>query len=317
MQIKLLIILSVIIAFISGMIIVLERDVYNFENEINKMKTQDSFPVKIKSTIEHKELKQNGYSIHYYVSGNASKELIVFLHPAFADHRCFDKQVDFFSKNYRIITIDMLGHGLSEVNKAKEKIDFSIEHIDEIIKLEGRGKAHFVGVSMGTLIAQYYALKYPQKVLSMTLLGGYDINADNTDIAKAQSSEKIKWIFKALVSMNSFRKYVSSVSAYHPEEQARFYEMAGHFTRKSFIAMSGLGDVIKQRDHVKHEYPLLILCGDKDMELAQQVSRKWHDSDPHSRYFLIKNAGHCANMDNPDEFNKIVMEFIKQKNIKK
>ncbi len=312
MKNKLLIILSVIIAFISGVIIIMEIDVYNFENEINKMKTKEANPVKIKSPIEHKELKQNGYSIHYYVSGNASKELMVFLHPAFADHGCFDKQIDFFSKNYRIITIDMLGHGLSEVNKAKEKIDFSIEHIDAIMKLEGKDKAHFAGVSMGALIAQYYALKYPKKVLSMTLLGGYNINADNRDIAKAQRFENIKWIFKALVSMNSFRKHVSSVSVYRPEEQARFYEMAGHFTRKSFMAMSGLGDVIKQRDHVKHEYPLLILCGDKDIELAQQVSRKWHESDPKSSYYLIKNAGHCANMDNPDEFNKVVMEFIKQ-----
>ncbi len=313
MKNKLLIILSIIIAFISGVIIIMEIDVFIFENEINKMKTKDTFPVKIKSSIEHKELKQNGYSIHYYVSGNASKELIVFLHPAFADHRCFDKQIDVFSKSYRIITIDMLGHGLSEVNKAKDKIDFSIEHIDEIMKLEGRDKAHFVGVSMGTLIAQYYALKYPQKVLSMTLLGGYDINADNQDLIKAQRYENIKWIFKALISMNSFRKYVSSVSVFRPEEQARFYEMAGHFTRKSFMVMSGLGDVIKQRVNIKREYPLLILCGDKDLDLAKQAGRKWHDSDPQSSYYLIKNAGHCANMDNPDEFNDVVMKFIKHK----
>jgi pimeloyl-ACP methyl ester carboxylesterase len=220
----------------------------------------------IESTIEQKELKQNGYSIYYYASGNKEKELIVFLHSAFADHRCFDKQIDYFAKEFRIVTIDILGHGLSKVEKVKDKIDFTVNHIDTILKNEGYSKAHFVGVSMGTLIAQYYSLHYPDKVQSMTILGGYDINADNKEISKAQRSENIKWIFKALFSMNSFRRYVSSVSVSQPVEQARYFEMASLFTRKSFLCMSGLGTILKQRDNIIRNYPLLILSGDKDME---------------------------------------------------
>lgn len=146
----------------------------------------------------------------------------------------------------------------------------------------------------------------------MTILGGYDINANNKEIAKAQRSENIKWIFKALFSMNSFRKYVSTVSVSQPNEQARFYEMASMFTRKSFTCMSGLGNVIKQRDNIIRNYSLLILSGDKDIELAKIMSKKWHDYEPTSKFYMIKNAGHCANMDNPNDFNRIVMSFIKQ-----
>lgn len=267
----------------------------------------------IGSYIEQKELKQNGYSIFYYVTGDKEKELVVFLHPAFADHRCFDKQIDYFAKEFRVVTIDMLGHGLSKVEKAKDKIDSTIHHIDTILKNEGYSKAHFVGVSMGTLIAQYYSLHYPYKVRSMTILGGYDINADNKEISKAQRSENIKWIFKALFSMNSFRRYVSAVSVSEPVEQAHFYEMACLFTRKSFICMSGLGNILKQRDNIIINYPLLILSGDKDIELAQRMSKKWHDREPASKFHMIENAGHCANMDDPNSFNRIVMDFIKQK----
>ena len=264
------------------------------------------------SLIEKKELKQNGYTIFYYATGDKEKELIVFLHPSFADHRCFDKQVDYFAKEFRVVTIDMLGHGLSKVEKAKDKIDHTIHHIDTILKNEGYTKAHFAGVSMGTLIAQYYSLHYPDKVQSMTILGGYDINANNKEISKAQRSENIKWIFKALFSMNSFRRYVSSVSVSQPVEQARFYDMASLFTRKSFICMSGLGNILKQRENIVRNYPLLILCGDKDIELAKRMSKKWHESEPASKFQMIENAGHCANMDDPDTFNKIVISFIKQ-----
>ncbi len=263
-------------------------------------------------SIEKKELKQNGYSIYYYSAGDKESELIVFLHPAFADHRSFDKQIDYFSKEFRVVTIDMLGHGLSRVEKAKDKIDFTIHHIDTILKIEGYSKAHFVGVSMGTLIAQYYSLHNPDKVQSMTILGGYDINADNKEIAKAQRSENIKWIFKALFSMNSFKRYASSVSVSNPVEQAHFYEMASLFTRKSFTVMSGLGNIIKQRDSIDRNYPLLILSGEKDIELAKKMSKKWHDNEPTSQFHEIENAGHCANMDNGGEFNRIVMNFIKK-----
>lgn len=271
---------------------------------------KDNYTYKVESSIDQKELKQNGYSIFYYATGDKEKELIVFLHPAFADHRCFDKQIDYFAKDFRVVTIDMLGHGLSKVGKAKDKIDFTIHHIEAILKNEGYTKAHFVGVSMGTLIAQYYSLHYPDKVQSMTILGGYDINANNEEISKAQRSENIKWIFKALFSMNSFRRYAASVSLSNPAEQARFYEMASLFTRKSFMCMSGLGNVIKQRDSITRTYPLLILSGDEDIELAMRMSKKWHDNEPTSEFHVIENAGHCANMDNAAEFNSIVMNFI-------
>jgi pimeloyl-ACP methyl ester carboxylesterase len=114
--------------------------------------------------------------------------------------------------------------------------------------------------------------------------------------------------------MNSFRRYVSSVSVSKPAEQANFYEMASLFTRKSFTCMSGLGNVLKQRDNINRNFPLLILSGDKDLELARRMSKKWHDNEPKSKFHMIESAGHCANMDNADEFNRIVMGFIKQGN---
>ncbi len=266
----------------------------------------------IKCPVEHKVLKQEGYSIHYYTSGDPTNELIFFLHAAFADHRNFDKQIDHFSKNYRVVTIDLLGHGLSAVEKARDKIDASVTHIALILQSEGYEKAHFVGVSMGTLIAQYFALLQPEKVLSMTVLGGYDINADNSEIVRAQRSEQFKWIFKALISMNSFRRYVSKVSVSNSENQSRYFEMAGFFTLRSFASMAGLAKVLQKRENIKRDYPLLILCGDKDLELAQRMNKKWHESDTTSLYSIIERAGHCANMDNPEDFNRIVSAFINQ-----
>ncbi len=281
---------------------------------IENMKNEQNYSINIGTTIEHKILEQDGYNIHYYVSGTDKKDLIVFVHPAFGNHHCFDKQIDFFASKYRVITIDLLGHGLSQAGKAKDKIDISTEHLRLIIENERFEKAHFVGVSMGTLIAQYFALLHPEKVSSLTILGGYDINTNNKEVAKAQRSENIKWIFKALLSMSSFRKYTASAIAIKPESQAKFYEMTKMYKRKSFIVMSGLSNILKQRDNLKKNYPMLIISGDRDIDLSIRMAKAFHENEPNSEFYLIQNAGHCANMDNEQEFNKILMDFlIKQK----
>jgi len=277
---------------------------------IENMKNEQSYSINIETTIEHKILEQDGYNVHYYVSGDDKKELIVFLHPAFGNHHCFDQQIDFFASNYRVVTIDLLGHGLSQAVKTKDKIDKSSEHIRMIVENEGYEKAHFVGVSMGTLITQHFALLHPKKVSSLTLLGGYDINSNNKEVAKAQRVENVKWMFKALFSMNSFRRYTASNIAIKPESQARFYEMTQMYTRKSFTVMSGLGNILKHRENEKKSYPMLFMSGDNDIDLSIRMSKSFHENVPNSEFHLIPNAGHCANMDNDKEFNKTLMAFL-------
>lgn len=306
-----LIILTFLIAPILGLKIYFEVDNIIYKNRIKKMNKE--YNIQIESSIEHKTLKMDDYEIHYFVSGKENNDLILFLHPAFSDHRVFNQQIDFFSKKYRVITVDLIGHGLSKNKKSKDKIDASSKHIEKILEIEGYEKVHLVGVSMGTYIAQYFALNYPDKVLSMTMAGGLDINVNNKEVVKAQRSEQIKWMVRALFSMNSFRSYVSKNVVSKLQEQAHFYQMASLFKRKSFKVMSGLANVLQERENITIDYPLLLLCGDKDIGLIKKINKGWHESEPSSEYCIIKNAGHCANMDNSEDFNRIAEKFIAQK----
>lgn len=280
------------------------------ETGLEKMNKHIEHTVRIESSMEHKILKVDETEIHYFVSGNKNGDLIVFLHPAFSDHRAFDQQVDFFSKKYSVITIDLIGHGLSKAKKSKDKIDASTKHIEEILNIEGFDKAHFVGVSMGSLIAQYFALHHPERTKSLTALGGYNINVENKEVEKAQRTSNLGLIFRAIFSMKSFRKKTAELTCVSEKGQALFYESASLYERKSFLVMQGLQNVIKDRPHVNPKYPLLILTGESDIALAQKMAKEWHSATDKSIFYIIKNAGHCANMDNPLQFNKLVEIFI-------
>ena len=286
-------ILGLIIIPILGFKIYFEIDNAVYNNKIKHMVDYNDLTVQIESSVEHKTLNMDGYEIHYNVSGKDNNELIVFLHPAFSDHRAFDQQIDYFSKDYRVITIDLIGHGLSKANKSKDKIDASSEHIRKILELEGDGRVNLVGVSMGSLIAQYFALQYPDKIKSLTALGGYDINKENKEVEKVQRASNLGLIFRAVFSMKSFRKKTAEITCITKKGQALFYGTAGFYERKSFLVMQGLQNVIKDRKNIKPKYPTLILTAEFDIELAKKLAKEWHTNLDNSEYFrhCIKFSG--------------------------
>lgn len=247
--------------------------------------------------------------IHYYITGDNQTEAIIFLHPAFADHRTFNQQLAFFSPKYKVITIDLLGHGQSQGIKTHEGIDSSAEHIREILDMEGIEKIHLVGVSIGSLIAQNFANLYPDRVLSLCSVGGYDINHYDSSIEKEQRKQQLSFIIKALLSIKWFSKSNSLVSAITEAAQTEFYKMNLLIKRRSLRYLGTLKNIMN-KFQTERNYPLLILCGDKDNALAIKLSRAWSESESDSLFKLINKAGHCANMDNPRVFNETLMSFI-------
>lgn len=269
---------------------------------------------------KHKEMKMEikhkhtASAIHYFVSENNPSEekgAILFIHPAFADHRAFDEQVSFFSTDYKVITMDLLGHGLSQGFKTKEKIHDTYKHIDEILANENIQKIHLVGVSVGALMAQDFANKYPEKIASLSSLGGYDINNYDSSIEKAQRKEQIGFMLKALFSIKLFSKSNSEISAYTEQAQKQFYRMNMLFKRRSFAYMTSLGRIMNQNKSMP-AFPILIIYGEHDNDLAISLSKAWYSNSKGSKLITIKDAGHCANMDNPQGFNQAIMNFLQE-----
>ncbi|MDR0419026.1 MAG: alpha/beta hydrolase, partial [Prevotellaceae bacterium] len=312
MKISLLILL-IIIGIVLIVKICFEVDARRYERYIDESDAKKiGLPT---SAVEHKVLKQKGYDIHYFVSGTLEGDLIILLHPAFSDHTVFDAQIDALGEKYRVVAVDLIGHGLSRVRKSDDKIDVSAKHIVEIIECEGYSSAHVLGVSMGSLVAQYVGVGYPDKMRSLTVLGGYDINRVNPKLLKEQNSSNIQLMIRALLSMRSFKKYGSGITAYTTEGKIKFYESMRLYTRKSFLVMRGFMNIIKDRNLVA-SYPTLIMVGEHDIPLALDLAREWHRNSEGSEYVEIDNAGHCANLDNVEQFNSALLNFIHKSNRK-
>ena len=110
--------------------------------------------------------------------------------------------------------------------------------------------------------------------------------------------------------MKAFRKYASSITAETENARVLFYESTSLYQRKSLLVMQGLQNVVKDRETTQPKYPILIVNGEQDIDLAVKMAKELHSEIENSKFEIIKKAGHCANMDRPEEFNQIVKSFI-------
>ncbi|MEN4012413.1 MAG: alpha/beta hydrolase [Chloroflexota bacterium] len=260
-------------------------------------------------TLQERQLQKANVSLCYYTQGDPSKEAIVFIHPAYGDHTCFHHQVDVFGEDYHVISVDMLGHGNSQVKGGGVTIEKTVDLIAEVIQAEGHTQAHLVGVSLGSLMAQAVAHRFPQRVKSITVTGGYSIFGDNSAIMKAQNREIIKAFFLILFWMDGFRRYVVKNTNLVESEREVFYRAMQKFTRRSLPVMSGMSKILDKTPRAL-PHPLLIIIGEQDLPILLSNARDWQKREPNAQLQIIPNAGHCANMDNPVAFNHVLREFI-------
>lgn len=261
------------------------------------------------TSLQAKHLKKDTYSLYYYTQGDPSKEALFFIHPAYGDHTCFHHQVDVFSLNYHVISLDMPGHGKSQVKSGKIGIDATVDLVAEILAAERHAQAHLVGVSLGSLVAQAVACRYPQMVRSVTVTGGYSIFGDNSAISKAQNREIFKALFMMLFWMDGFRRHVVRQTNVVEAEQQVFYRAMQHFTRRSLPLMAGMSKILEKAPNTLSQ-PLLIVIGEQDLPILLNNAHNWQQRETNARLEILPAAGHCANMDNPAAFNRVLAEFI-------
>lgn len=255
------------------------------------------------------QYKLGGSPIVYYISSREHMEWVLFIHAAFVNHNMFKNQVDYFKDKYNVLTVDIIGHGNSVDTHKGDSIDKMSEWINEILKKEKIDKIHIVGISLGAVLAQDFANKYPSVVKSLACFGGYDINNFDAKLQKGNSSTQSRMMLKSVFSVKWFAQSNKKISAYTEKAQNDFYEMNIKFPKKSFMYLATLKSMVNAQKTAPREYPLLIGYGEHDIPQEKTAVQMWKKIEPNAQTVIFEGAGHCVNMDVPQEFNKALEEF--------
>lgn len=260
-----------------------------------------------------KQYRQENNPIVYYVSGREHRAWVLFLHAAFVDHDLFREQAAYFQDRYNVLTLDVIGHGNSVHTQKGDSIDKMSFWIMEILQKENIEKIHIVGVSLGAVLAQDFANRYPEAVASLACFGGYDINNFDPRLQKQNGMAQMGMMMKAVFSVKWFAQSNKKISAFTPQAQEAFYEMNMRFPKKSFMYLATLNSMVNTHKTGKRDYPLLIGCGEHDIPMERTAVELWKQREPDAVTAILEGAGHCVNLDAPEAFHTLLEEFWSRK----
>lgn len=245
----------------------------------------------------------NNGQIYYEVVG--SGEPIVFVHGFTLDHTMWQPQVEFFSKDYQIVTYDARGFGKSSLPEGP--YDHAAD-LRALLKHLGIAQVHLVGLSMGGRIATNFTLAYPNAVKSLTLmdsaLDGYKSEVDWNVHAKEQGVEKAKenWLNHELFTVTQKRPEVAAALRVIVESYSGWHWL--HHDPQNHTNTHA-------RDHL-HEItkPTLVVAGEGDLIYFHNIANVLAAGIPSAQKVIVPNAGHMVNMEAPDEINNLLADFI-------
>jgi pimeloyl-ACP methyl ester carboxylesterase len=244
----------------------------------------------------------DGIPIHSTVRGNGPKT-IVFVHGWTCDESSWREQVPFFEKNYRVITLDLPGHGKSgSPSNGPLTMELFARSI-EAVRVEAKaGKIVLVGHSMGTPVIRQYARMYPANVAAMVPVDGLlrlsgSFNAPNPDQMKGPDGLKnreamIRGMFGKSATP-AIQDHILKMMLAAPETTAT-QAMAA-----TFASPGGVDD--------KFTVPALGIYADHSASDDPAYFKKIF---PNGTTVEVPGTGHFVMMEKPAEFNRLLADFL-------
>lgn len=237
---------------------------------------------------------------------------LVFLHGFLENSGMWDFYTAEFSKKYRVITIDLLGHGQSESVGYIHSMEDMADAVQTVLSELRIRKAAFIGHSMGGYAALAFAELYPDHVKGIVLLNS---------TSRADSEERKRNRDRAIVAVKqSYTNFIkmSIANLFSEENRERLADVIE--TAKSEALKTPLQGIIaalegmktrNDREVILHfaPYPVLLILGKKDPVLNYEDSLEQIENTPVK--LVTFNDGHMSHLENREELVNVLRDFFK------
>lgn len=254
-------------------------------------------------------------SLLHYRTYKASQDSpwVTFIHGAGGSSSIWHKQIREFRKEHNVLLIDLRGHGQSDRGlwkKGDTFQDVSKEVIEVLDELE-IGKTHIIGMSLGTIVAQTMADHYPERVESL-ILGGAIIRFDIRTKMLLWIGRATKFFIPYMLLYKLFA-YIIMPLKKHEESRLAFVNEAKKMCQKEFVKWLSLTRVINpylsRLQTTTTAIPTLFLMGDEDYLFIPPIEEAVRRNEVFE-FTKIKDSGHVCNIDQPEKFNQLSIDYI-------
>ena len=244
---------------------------------------------------------------------------IILLHGYPFDKTMWQPQLDFLKSSYRLIPCDIRGFGKSTDEESSLSIDLFGDDLIMFMDKLNIEKAIVCGLSMGGFITLNAQKRFPNRFEALILCDTQCIS-DTTDV-KAKRYKIIDEIetdgvtdFNEGFIKNVFHKD-SITNKKELVEQLRsvVFSNSKHIIRQGLVALAERSETCSTLNEIT--IPTLIICGRKDVVTPLVQSEFMNATIKGSILHVIDNAGHVSNLEQPDKFNKHLLDFLSSLNV--
>lgn len=254
---------------------------------------------------------------HYYPTEQQSNaHTLILLHGIGGNSNIFYKQIDAFKAHFNVLCIDLPGHGNSPHVDAYERcfsFDVVVEEIERTMEDLHIQRAHFVGISLGSIVIHHLLQRAPERVMS-AVLGGTITRFDPFSKTLLAIGQRIKrftphiWVYKLFAQ-------IMMPKANHQTSRRFFIQEAKKMSRHNFFTWFTLIQNVKETyKHVQQmgaAVPKLYISGDEDHLFVKGLLEDIKQ-DVQASAVILERCGHICNIERAQEFNEAALQFIRK-----
>jgi 3-oxoadipate enol-lactonase len=255
----------------------------------------------------------NGVDTHYVFEDRSGGPALAFIHQLGGDLSVWDTLAGHFRHRHSVLRYDVRGHGASAV--ASEPFGFTqlAADLDALFDAAGIEQAHLVGMSMGGMIAQQFALDYPSRVITLTLC---DTASHTPPEARATWNERAATVrdhgLAALADATLSRWFTADFRHAHPQTVEQICDVLLRTPAEGYaMACEALRDfnAVARLAHLR--VPTLAVAGRHDSGTPASVTQALAKAIEGS-HFVVLDAAHLAPVEESHRFTALLETFLKQ-----
>lgn len=256
------------------------------------------------------KVRANGIEISHLVEGDGP--WLTMSHSLACNIHMWDEQAAVLARHFRVLRFDTRGHGGSDAPKGAYTLEGLADDLKGLLDALGVKETHYVGLSLGGMIGQTFALKFPGVLKSIVL-------ADTTSRYPAEAgplwAERIKVAesqgMEPLVQPTLERWFTEPFRNANPGKTRRIGDMIRTTPVAGYVGCSHAIPKINVSARLREiEAPGLVVVGEQDAGTPVAMAREIHDNYPGSELVIIPFAAHLANVEQPEAFNAALADFL-------
>mgnify|MGYP003407710717 FL=1 len=251
--------------------------------------------------------------LHYKIYSQNKEEWVVLVHGAGGSSSVWFKQIRAYRKHFNVLVVDLRGHGNCNITTSPDKYTINLvsKDIIEVLNEVGIEKAHFVGISLGTILIRELAEAYPERMQSMVLAGAVIRLTPRLHflIGIANAFKKIvpfMWLYRLFA-------WILMPKKTHETSRSLFVQEAKKIKQKEFLRWLTLtGDIAKyliKINEKESDVPCLYIMGEEDYVFLEPVKRLVKQF-RNTELSILENSGHVCNVDQAQKFNEVSLNFL-------